>query len=92
MVSKVFPESSSEKLALGDRLLSHALTCVSLVEEYQVKSLPAFRLIDKAGSYLRDRARYSEAEPLFQRALAIRETALGLDHPDVAKTLKTMRS
>jgi hypothetical protein len=27
---------------------------------------------------------YGEAEALFKRALAIRETALGLDHPDVA--------
>ena len=28
--------------------------------------------------------RYAEAEPLYQRALAIREKALGPDHPDVA--------
>ncbi len=31
--------------------------------------------------------RYAEAEPLFQRALAIREIVLGLDHPEVAYTL-----
>ena len=30
---------------------------------------------------------YAKAEPLFQRALAIREKALGPDHPDVAETL-----
>ncbi len=28
--------------------------------------------------------RYAEAEPLYKRSLAIREKALGLDHPDVA--------
>ena len=28
--------------------------------------------------------RYAEAEPLYKRALAIQEKALGPDHPDVA--------
>ena len=32
-------------------------------------------------------ARYTEAEPLFRRALAIREKSLGPDHPDVANSL-----
>ena len=31
-----------------------------------------------------DQGRYAEAEPLYKRALAIREKALGPDHPDVA--------
>ncbi|MCK7482967.1 MAG: tetratricopeptide repeat protein [Candidatus Moduliflexus flocculans] len=31
--------------------------------------------------------RYAEAEPLFKRALAIREKAFGPDHPDVAASL-----
>ena len=33
--------------------------------------------------------RYAEAEPLYQRALAIREKALGPDHPDVATASTT---
>jgi len=32
--------------------------------------------------------RYAEAEPLYQRALAIREKALGPEHPDVATSLE----
>ncbi len=32
--------------------------------------------------------RYAEAEPLFQRALAIDEKALGPEHPDVAQSLE----
>ena len=32
--------------------------------------------------------KYAEAEPLYRRALAIREKALGPEHPDVAKTLE----
>ena len=31
---------------------------------------------------------YAEAEPLYKRALAIREKALGLEHPDVARRLE----
>jgi hypothetical protein len=32
--------------------------------------------------------RHGEAEPLYQRALAIREKALGLEHPNVATCLE----
>ena len=39
------------------------------------------------GSFYAGRKRYAEAEPLGHRALAIREKALGPDHPDVARTL-----
>jgi hypothetical protein len=34
-----------------------------------------------------DQGKYKEAEPLFVRALAIREKALGAEHPDVATVL-----
>jgi hypothetical protein len=34
--------------------------------------------------------KYSEAEPLHKRSLAIRETALGKDHPTVALALENM--
>jgi tetratricopeptide (TPR) repeat protein len=33
--------------------------------------------------------RYSEAEPLYKRSLAIREKALGPDHPDAARRSTT---
>ncbi len=32
--------------------------------------------------------RYDEAEPLYKRSLAIREKALGPEHPDVAASLE----
>ncbi len=37
----------------------------------------------------REQGKYAEAEPLHQRALAIREKALGPEHPDVATSLET---
>jgi tetratricopeptide (TPR) repeat protein len=35
---------------------------------------------------------YGDAEPLYQRALRIDETALGPDHPDVATSLNNLAS
>ena len=37
-----------------------------------------------------DQGKYSEAEPLYQRALAIREEALGPAHHDVATSLNNL--
>ena len=34
--------------------------------------------------------RYAEAEPLYKRALSIREKALGPEHPQVATTLNNL--
>ncbi|CAN0422393.1 unnamed protein product, partial [Ectocarpus sp. 13 AM-2016] len=36
------------------------------------------------------KGKYDEAEPLYIRAIAIREKALGPDHPDVASCLKNL--
>ncbi len=35
-----------------------------------------------------DRGKYSQAEPLYQRSLTIREKALGPEHPDIATSLE----
>jgi hypothetical protein len=40
------------------------------------------RLLNQAGVYLNSRAQCVEAEPLYRRALAIAEKALGRDHPN----------
>ena len=49
----------------------------------------ADELTDK-GVTLYQEGRHTEAEPLYLRALAIRESALGPDHPDVATALSTL--
>ncbi len=35
-----------------------------------------------------NQGKYAEAEPLYKRSLAIREKALGPQHPDVAQSLE----
>ncbi len=42
------------------------------------------------GGAAADQGRYAEAEPLYRRALAIREQALGPEHPDVATSLNNL--
>ena len=47
-------------------------------------------IAEQPGCALRNQGRYADAEPLYKRALAIREKALGADHPDVADTLNNL--
>ena len=44
-------------------------------------------ILDNLAALYTVQAKYAEAEPLFRRALAIREKALGPERPEVAKTL-----
>ena len=69
----------------AERLLSAAL---EEAEEFGVED-PRFAtsLNNLAGLY-QNQGRYAEAEPLYQRALAIREKALGPEHPSVAQSLE----
>jgi tetratricopeptide (TPR) repeat protein/transcriptional regulator with XRE-family HTH domain len=58
----------------------------TLVEEWELESPPAARVLDQLGAYLRECARYTEAESLLLRALAMREALLGPEHPLTAAT------
>jgi tetratricopeptide (TPR) repeat protein len=73
-----------------ERLLPHALVCAEFVRERGLTSPEASLLCNETGAYLYERGRYQEAEPLLQRALAIREQALGPQHPDVAHSLNDL--
>jgi tetratricopeptide (TPR) repeat protein len=46
--------------------------------------------LSEAGFIAYTVGRYSEAKTLYQRGLAIREKALGNDHPDVASSLNNL--
>jgi len=48
-------------------------------------------LVSTAGLY-QSQGRYSDAEPLYVRSLAISEQQLGADHPDVATSLNNLAS
>lgn len=69
-----------------ERLLPHALLCLHRAGATE-KSLALAALAYKVAQYLREHGRHAEAEPLYQRALHIREQMLGPDHPLVAYPL-----
>jgi tetratricopeptide (TPR) repeat protein len=73
-----------------ERFLPHAQVCAALIEQGHMFLLEAARLLNQVGYYLKERALYSEAEPLLKRALAIREQQLGAQHPHTAQSLNNL--
>lgn len=69
------------------RLLSPALACARWIEEEQIVSETAGRLLHQTGAYLLECALYAQAEIYITQAQAIREQLLGPEHPDVAESL-----
>ncbi len=89
-VDSMFPDVEFKVWLQCERCLPHALVCADLVVQEGLVLVEAANLLNKVGYYLRERARYTEAEPLVQRALAIHEQALGLEHPDTASSLNNL--
>ncbi len=89
-VNSAFPDVEFEVWPRCQRLLPHARVCAVLIEQWDFAFPAAARLLDQVGYYLKARASYTEALPLLQRALAIREKALGSDHADTATSLNML--
>lgn len=86
-VNAAFPASEYGNWSQCERLLPQALLAAKWSNIYQINRAEVGHLLQEVASYLQDRARYQEAEPLYQLALRIREEQLGPDHPDVATSL-----
>lgn len=69
------------------RVLVHHLAATTHAEALDT-GLPAVAaLLNDTALYLKARASYAEAEPLFERAMALIEKGLSPDHPDLAAAL-----
>ena len=86
-VNQAFPHARYEAWPTCERLLLQALEATQTIERYQLIGEETARLLYETASYLQDRARYQEAEPLYLRALRIQEQRLGPEHPQVAYSL-----
>lgn len=90
-VEAAFPDVKYEEWPLGvqmlERMLTQALFATRLIEQYQMSNEEAARLLHETAYYLSVRARYAEAEPLYQRALRIWEEQLESERPDVPSSL-----
>jgi len=76
-----YPGSDFKNWGAVERLLPHGRAVANLAHDDLGE--PLALLLNRAGFYLKARAAYAEAEPLYKRDLAISETALGPDHPSV---------
>jgi hypothetical protein len=69
-VNAAFPEVEHQTWPQCDQLLPHALLCAELIAQEQMNTPEVAHLLNQTGGYLKERARYMEAEPLLKRALA----------------------
>lgn len=92
LLDLAFPSGSMivEQWGWCEQLVPHVRTSFVLSTLWDILLPEAASLFHKAATYLLNRARYDEVEPLLQRALQIREQQLGPDHPDVALTLNNL--
>ncbi len=91
-VNRVFPDTEFSTWSLCQRHLAQAEVCAVLIKQWGMKFAEASQLLHRVGQYLYQRARYSEAESLYQQALEIREQVLGPEHPEVATSLSNLAS
>lgn len=71
-INAAFPPAEYGTWQQCERLLMQALTGSQIIQAYQITTSEAGRLLHEVASYLRNRARYAEAEQIYQRALTIR--------------------
>ena len=73
-----------------ERLVPHALVAVQHCEDEQLQTRSPGHLLNRLGCYLSDRARYSEADVLLERALEVRRESLDAAHRYIAETLSNL--
>ncbi len=90
-LSRAYPGSEVRAWPLCERLLPHWRAAASSIAGLQLESKAAGAVLNQAGFYAHDRARFDEAAPLYERSLQIREKVLGEEHPTVATVLGNYR-
>jgi tetratricopeptide (TPR) repeat protein len=85
LLRESFPNDSWEARNWPDcaRLLPHLLAATGHAQRLRVAEEATSWLLDRAATYLRDRGQYRQAKPFAERAVALTQSALGPDHPQV---------
>src|SRR5207244_2035257 len=89
-VNQAFPEVDYDTWLQCQHYMPQVQTCAALIDQWDMTFEEAAVLLMQAGYYLEQSAQYTQAEPLYQRALAIREKTPGPEHPDTATTLHSL--
>jgi tetratricopeptide (TPR) repeat protein len=85
-----FPEAEFANWPQCKRLLPQTQASAALIEQYQLAFSEAARLLSRAADYLLERGQYTQAQPLYQRTLDIREQVLGPEHRDTGAALNNL--
>jgi tetratricopeptide (TPR) repeat protein len=85
-----FPSVEPSTWSRCQRYLLHAQACAALIEEWGLNFANAARLLNQTAAYLRVRAQYAEAEPLYFQALRIWQEKLGSLHSNIAAVLNNL--
>jgi len=89
----IYPEESysdPQSWPLCARLAPHLLALRDVCTDDASVFAAWPNLLDRAAGYFLQRAAYPQAEPLLRDTLAIREDALGPEHPDTATSLNNL--
>ncbi len=90
-VNRAFPKVDDYRTwPRWQQLLPHVRTCTNWIDQQEVEVVEAGTVWNETGVYLKQRAQYAEAGTYYQRAIAIGEKMLGLEHPDVAARLNNL--
>lgn len=84
------PEGNPPEWPLCNRLLPHGLALAETIERGNVTTSDASLLLSVVAYYLDLRGQVAAAEPLYRAALAIEESRLGEDHPDLVTLLNNL--
>jgi tetratricopeptide (TPR) repeat protein len=92
-LAAVYPDNGYRDPASWPRcaaLTPHLLSICEIEMTDAVANTQRADLLGRAGDYFHGRAAYSEARPLYVRALAIHQKVLGPEHSDTAKSLNNL--
>jgi tetratricopeptide (TPR) repeat protein/DNA-binding XRE family transcriptional regulator len=89
MMCKLFPSEFTHPHYMRgcEQLLPHALACITLHVQEKTNETQLVTLMSHIATYLANRARFTEAERLFQQALHLGEQELGVEHLLTAEVL-----
>lgn len=96
IVNHSFPEVDQWLTSnLCRRYLSQAQVCIALIDQWDIQSLDAGRLLMQLSCYMYEVSqyeltRYTQAEPLLQKALTMVIQLVGTGYPLVADTLQLL--
>jgi len=88
-VNSVFPDVEFPNWDLCQRYLPHAQACANHIQQLNLESQEAIRLLYVTGRYLQELARYKDAQEILERVKTYRKKLPGAD-ADLAACLNTL--